>query len=1084
MDDSNGTSSTTPPTTSSSIAPTLSSTQIFTSNVPLPPRLELRGNLAKNWKNWLQTWKAYETITSLHLKPQDYRVATFITCIGPEALEIHSGLPFASEAEKGRIDKVLELWNNYCVGKTNTIYERYKFHNRSQEPCETIDAYATAVRSLADTCSFGNLKEEMIRDRLVCGISDNGLRKKLLQESQLTLEKCMDYCRAAEAANSQLKEISSHGPDTVNYLSKPKKGKPQSQLQFRAQPKLGRNIASSANKEMTMRDCKYCGWRHERKKEECPAFGKTCHSCGGKDHFSNVCQQQIQSGNKASSRSNLQQNKLRVHELHEDAPTSSEDELWALSFVEEVHSVSDKKKRIYAAMEIGKKTVEMQIDTGASCNVLPCSCLPNGTEIQTTKRELITYSKSKLSVLGTARVHIRNPCNNIEYAAEFVVVEDGFEPLLGAETAQKMNLLVVQHQNILQRDHPTPKIIEDSINSLTEEQVLAEYADLFKGLGKIEGRLHLEVDETVPPVVMPPRRVPVAVKGKLREELDRLESLGVLEKEDKPTQWVSSMVATQKPSGKVRVCIDPQRLNQALKRRHYPLPIIEDILPELSKARVFTKADLKDGFLQIQLDDASSKLTTFQTAWGRYRWLRMPYGISPAPECFQQKLDQCLESLKGVYKIADDLLIIGQGDTDEEADQDHDHNLKNLLDRCRTKGIKLNKDKFQFKCSEVSFIGHVMTKEGLKPDPRKVEAIVKMDRPNDVPAVQRFIGLVKYLSKFLRDLSEMCEPLRRLTHKGAEWIWGHEQEVAFERIKEAVVKAPVLKYFNESDPTECQGDASQGGLGFVVMQCGQPVTFASRALTPAERRYSQIEKELLAHVFGMEHNHNYVYGRKVILWTDHKPLVSISKKPLVSAPKRLQRLLLRLQQYDYEICYKPGKDMVLADTLSRAYLTEYERSATEVEVEHIHATHFLPVPEHQLRELQKETACDQTLQTLKTAIVDGFPDTKQELPAAIHPYFQLRDELSIHDGIIFKGQRCVIPQTLRPRIKEKLHESHIGVQGSLRRARESIYWPGMNAEITDFIQKCDTCMAYQSNQPREPLICHEIPSRPWKKNRD
>ena len=166
--------------------------------------------------------------------------------------------------------------------------------------------------------------------------------------------------------------------------------------------------------------------------------------------------------------------------------------------------------------------------------------------------------------------------------------------------------------------------------------------------------------------------------------------------------------------------------------------------------------------------------------------------------------------------------------------------------------------------------------------------------------------------------------------------------------------------------------------------------------------------------------------------------------------------------------------MVLAEALSRAYLKEYERSATEVEVEHIHATHFLPVPEHQLKELQKETACDQTLQTLKKAIVEGFPDTKQELPAAIHPYFQLRDKLSIHDGIIFKGLRCVIPQTLRSRIKAKLHESHIGVQGYLRRARETIYWPGMNAEITDFIQKCD--MAYQSNQPKEPLISHEVPS--------
>lgn len=134
-------------------------------------------------------------------------------------------------------------------------------------------------------------------------------------------------------------------------------------------------------------------------------------------------------------------------------------------------------------------------------------------------------------------------------------------------------------------------------------------------------------------------------------------------------------------------------------------------------------------------------------------------------------------------------------------------------------------------------------------------------------------------------------------------------------------------------------------------------------------------------------------------------------------------------------------------------------------MEHIHATHFLPVPEHQL----------------KKAIVDGFPDTKLELPAAIHPYFQLRDELSLHDGIIFKGLRCVIPQTLRPRIKAKLHESHIGVQGCLRRARETLYWPGMNAEVTNFIQKCDTCMAYRSNQPKEPLICNEVPYRPWEK---
>ena len=173
--------------------------------------------------------------------------------------------------------------------------------------------------------------------------------------------------------------------------------------------------------------------------------------------------------------------------------------------------------------------------------------------------------------------------------------------------------------------------------------------------------------------------------------------------------------------------------------------------------------------------------------------------------------------------------------------------------------------------------------------------------------------------------------------------------------------------------------------------------------------------------------------------------------------------------------------MLLADTLSRAYSEDYERSATESEVECIHATHFLPVPDHQLKELRRETACDPTLEFLKKAILDGFPDTKEKQPAAIHQYFEIRDELSVHGGVIFKGQRCIITQTLRQKIKQKLHDSHIGSQGCLCRAQETVYWPGMNAKITDYIQKCDVCMSLQKNQTKEPLICHEPTSRPWEK---
>ena len=546
------------------------------------------------------------------------------------------------------------------------------------------------------------------------------------------------------------------------------------------------------------------------------------------------------------------------------------------------------------------------------------------------------------------------------------------------------------------------------------------------------------------------------------------------------------MVAAKKQDGNIRLCIDPHYLNLALKRSHYPLPVIEEILPELSKAKVCSKVDLKEGFLQVELDEESSKLTVFQTPWGRYCFHRMPFGITPAPEIFQMKLDQTLEGLKGVFKIADDIILItGQGETEREADEDHNRNLKSLLDRCRERNIKLNKKKFTFKCHDVQFIGHRLTKEGLKPDSAKVKAILSMKKPDDVAAVQRLMGMVKYLSKFLSDLSQICEPIRRPTHKDVPWFWTKEQNVAVDKIKEAVTSAPVLKYFDSNKPTEGSGDASSQGLGFVLTQEDHPVTYASRALTQAEQRYSQIEKELLAQVFGLEHNHQYAYGRRVILHTDHKPLVSISSKPLASAPKRLQRLLLRLQQYDTEIRYRPGREMYLADTLSRAYLslspTDTQRSETEKEVESIHAVDYLAISEQQLSEIKQETAKDPTLQTLKNVILRGWPENSSSVPKEVSEYFNVRDELAVQDGIIFKRQRCVIPKTLRQKVKEKIHRAHIGIQGCLRRAREVVYWPSMNQEITDYIELCDTCNMYASHPQREPLIVHDVPERPWQK---
>ena len=219
----------------------------------------------------------------------------------------------------------------------------------------------------------------------------------------------------------------------------------------------------------------------------------------------------------------------------------------------------------------------------------------------------------------------------------------------------------MQTKNIL-------SITEDTLScdaekpKFTRDAVMSEYSDVFgEELDRMEGKLHLEPDPNVDPTVMPPRRVPVALREKLKNELDRLTQSKVISPIQEPRDWVSSMIAAKKPDGNIRLCIDPHYLNLALKRSHYPLPVIEEILPERSKAKVFSKVHLKEGFLRVELDEESSKLTVFQTPWGRYRFHRMPFGITPAPEIFQMKLDQNFEGLKGVFKIAD-ILVTSQGE--------------------------------------------------------------------------------------------------------------------------------------------------------------------------------------------------------------------------------------------------------------------------------------------------------------------------------------------------------------------------------------------------------------------------------------
>ena len=390
-----------------------------------------------------------------------------------------------------------------------------------------------------------------------------------------------------------------------------------------------------------------------------------------------------------------------------------------------------------------KTSMVCQLDTGASCNVISYRDLTvllqnSSPTLNESSVKLKMYDGSIMRPLG--ETHLPAVHNGICHTLEFQVVNTSNKPLLSAESCQALGRLQF-NLNPPQTVHA----VESQPTPLSKEDILSSYKYVFDGLGRL-GNTTLMTDNTVKPVQHTPRRVPVALR------LSDLEKRGIICKVTEPTERISSMVIIAKP-GKLRISLDPRDLSKALKRPKYQMPTSEEALPQLAKAKVFSTLDAKDGFYQISLDEQSSLKTTFWTPFGRYRYLRMPFGVSVAPEEFERSLHEKLDGLPGTVVIRDDVLVMGQGDTHEQAVADHDSKLRRLLQR--EVNLKLNKATINLRQTEVHFMGHVVTSQGLKPDPGKVKAVEEMPSPTCKKELSSLLGFVNYLSKFLPRLSKL-----------------------------------------------------------------------------------------------------------------------------------------------------------------------------------------------------------------------------------------------------------------------------------------------------------------------------------------
>ena len=267
-----------------------------------------------------------------------------------------------------------------------------------------------------------------------------------------------------------------------------------------------------------------------------------------------------------------------------------------------------------------------------------------------------------------------------------------------------------------------------------------------------EQRIKISTDAQ--PIVHAPRKVPVALRDKLKAELRRMENLDVVEKVTEPRQWVSSMVTVWKPEKlKIRICMDPKDLNAAIEREHYPMRTIEEVMARMVGAKVFSTLDAQCGYWQVKLDKESSALCTFNTPFGRYGYKRLPFGINTDGEIYQRIMTEMFEDMEGVEVIVDDILVWG------ENEEQHNQRVERVLKRVRENNIKLNSGKCTVNAQEVTYMGHILTAEGIKPDPKKVEGVRKMQKPTNKTELQIYLGMITYLAKFIPHLSTVTAPL-------------------------------------------------------------------------------------------------------------------------------------------------------------------------------------------------------------------------------------------------------------------------------------------------------------------------------------
>jgi len=571
------------------------------------------------------------------------------------------------------------------------------------------------------------------------------------------------------------------------------------------------------------------------------------------------------------------------------------------------------------------------------------------------------------------------------------------------------------------------------------------------------------------PINVRPYRLPDKHKQEVDRQINEMLENNLIRRSK--SQWNAPLLVVPKKldaSGvpKLRVVIDFRKLNDVTIGDSFPLPNITDILDQLGNAKYFSTLDLASGYHQIPMAEQDKQKTAFSTSYGHFEYNRMPFGLKNAPATFQRLMNTVLVGMQGIkcFVYLDDIVIYGA------SLEEHNRRLTEVLERLRKNKLKLQPDKCEFLRKEVTYLGHIVTENGIRPDPSKITAVKNFPVPTKLKEVQAFIGLAGYYRKFIDNFSKIAKPLTLLTRKESTFAWNEEQQRAFEILKEKLITAPVLIYPDFNRKFVVTTDASGYAIGAVLSQGDagkeKPVAYASRVLNKAERNYSTTEKELLAIVWAVNHFRPYLYGTKFKIITDHKALVWLFN--IKDPGSRLIRWRLKLEEYDYEIVHKRGKANANADALSRHPVDD------TLQVKALHAS--------EANETENIAYVSETEDDASASEID---ESTREIERADNASKETKERNTLTQEDTSKEEKEYTEKE-KQTILYEYHDTpiggHQGIERTIKRIKLLHDWPNLAKDVEKYIKKCTLCQRNKlSRKIKMPLVLTDTPDKPFKK---